>query len=500
MHKPKKLIIAVLALALPLQTLTAQQALSLDECRKLALEQNKGLAETRLEKDVAAATRRAAQTNYLPKVQGVAGYMRVGKELSILNNEQKHSLNTMGTQLAGAAGQLLQNPQVQQIIARHPDLAPLLGQLEGKIAAAGNTLNGVGHDVVNAFRTDNRNMTAAAILLTQPLYMGGKIRAYDRITALQEDLAEQRVRQEEAAVLYDVDCAYWQVVSLAHKLKLARKYRATLQQLSDNVDRLMKEGVATRANRLQVSVKLNEADMMLLKVDDGLLLSRMLLCQLCGLAPDGNIVTADEEREDFSAEARASQTGSDTTDNFERRPELSQLEIATSIYDRKVDIVRSDFLPSLALTAGYMVSNPSTFNGFQKKFDGTWSLGLVLKVPIWNWGEGRYKVKAAKAEAQMARYKADDVREKISLQVTQARLRSDEAVRKLGLADKNLENADENLRIASLGYREGFIVLTDVLQAETAWLQAHNDRIDAEIDIMLSRTALLKALGTLEVN
>jgi len=479
---------------LPLQ---AQETLSLEKCRQLALRQNKELAQSRLREEVATHTHRAARTNYLPKVQGMAGYVHLGKEISLLNHEQKHTLNTIGSGFSNAAADLLQSPEVQQIISRYPDLAPLVGQLQGKIAVAGNTLNNVGHDIVNAFRTDNRNMTAAAILLTQPLYMGGKIRAYDRITALQQELAGQKMRQDEQEVLYEVDQAYWQVVSLAHKLKLAKKYHATLQKLEEDVRKLIREGVATKANLLQVSVKLNEAEMMLTKVDDGLLLSRMLLGQLCGLPLDGHLLTTDEQREEFPVQTR--EVTADTEKAMANRPELQQLEIATNIYDEKVNIVRSSFLPNLALTAGYLVSNPNTYNGFQKKFDGTWNIGLTLKVPIWNWGENRYKIRAAKAEAEMARYRTDDIREKIELQVAQATFRVNEADKKMRLANKNLENANENLRIATLGYKEGVIVLTDVLQAETAWLQAHNDKIDAEIDIMMSRTSLQKALGTLSI-
>ena len=51
----------------------------------------------------------------------------------------------------------------------------------------------------------------------------------------------------------------------------------------------------------------------------------------------------------------------------------------------------------------------------KKKFRGAWAVGVMLKVPVWNWGEGKYKVRAAKAEAQIAALKTDEVREKIEL-------------------------------------------------------------------------------------
>ena len=63
---------------------------------------------------------------------------------------------------------------------------------------------------------------------------------------------------------------------------------------------------------------------------------------------------------------------------------------------------------------------------------------------------------------------------------------------------KNLEKADENLRTAQVGFREGVIVTSDLLAAQTAWLQAQSDKIDAQIDMKLTRAALSKALGTLQ--
>ena len=149
------------------------------------------------------------------------------------------------------------------------------------------------------------------------------------------------------------------------------------------------------------------------------------------------------------------------------------------------------------MIGGYAISNPNVYNGFQNKFAGAWAIGLTLKVPIWNWGEGRHKVRAAQAEAEMTALRAEEAREKITLQVTQESFRVNEAIRKLNLARKNLEKANENVRIADLGYREDVIPLTDLLAARTAWLQAHSEKIDAEIDVMLTRAAWRKALGTL---
>ena len=262
---------------------------------------------------------------------------------------------------------------------------------------------------------------------------------------------------------------------------------------------MIAEGVATKADGLSVKVRVNEAEMTLTKVEDGLSLSRMLLCQLCGLDLSSPITLKDEREDDLSPDPVAA-NGIDLNTVYATRPEVRSLELATEIYKQKVNVTRSEYLPSLALMGSYMMTNPSVFNGFEKKFKGMWNVGVVLQVPIWHWGEGMYKVKAAKAEARIAQYQLDDAKEKIELQVNQSVFKVNEAAKKLIMAEKNLEKADENLRYATLGFEEGVIAASNVLEAHTAWLSAQSEKIDAQIDVKLTDIYLKKALGELKTN
>lgn len=484
-----KVRIAALSLGLALGiTLQAQSVLSLDSCRALALRGNKELAIGQAKAEQAQWNRKAAYTNYLPKVSVTAGYMRTGDEISLLSKDQKNALNTLGTNGVSSFAQA-----AQQIVTQYPDLAPLVQSLQGYLPTFAQNGNALGKSLTDAFRTDTRNMTAGVILLTQPLYMGGKIKAYYNITKHAEALAAEQNRAKELDVVLDVDKAYWQVVSLANKRKLAVSYRDMLQHLDEDVQKMISEGVATKSNGLTVSVKLNEAEMTLTKVDDGLTLSRMLLCQLCGLPLDANPTLVDETRDDI--QTLRTDVTPDVQTAWNNRSELCQLGEAEAMYNEKVKIERAAFLPQLALTGGYGISNPSVFNSFEKKFRGTWAVGVMLKVPVWNWGEGRYKVRAAKVDAQIANLQQQEAREKIELQVNQQAFRVNEANRKLTLSEKNLSKAEENLRTAQVGFKEGVVTTSDLLAAQTAWLQAHSDKIDSQIDICLSRASYDKALG-----
>jgi outer membrane protein TolC len=170
----------------------------------------------------------------------------------------------------------------------------------------------------------------------------------------------------------------------------------------------------------------------------------------------------------------------------------------TDMSRQATNILKAGNLPMVALTGGYSISNPNVLNGFQKNFRGFWNVGLLVRVPIWNWGDVMYKVRASKGATSIARLELAEARELIELQVNQNTFKVDEANKKLTMAQSNIQRADENLRIANLGFSEGVITPATVMEAQTAWLQAQSQKIDAEIDVRLSQVDLQKALGTLE--
>ena len=418
---------------------------------------------------------------------------------------------------------LMKDPQIQAILAQNPQLAQMLANpslfqqmaapylaqastaFNGMLTSMAQLVDGAGQSIVDAFRTDTRNMTGAAVMLTQPLYMGGKIRAYDRITTLAQEAAGEQHTMEEQDLLVSVDEAYWRIVALQSKKRLAESFLTTVKKLDGDVDKLIAEGMATKADGLSVKVKVNEAEVAMIQVDNGLALSRMALAQICGLPMDANF-TLEDETEEITADG-ARQVSLSLQPNADRdhavetalahRAEIRALDIAAQVKREEVKVARSEYMPNLALTAGYLVSNPNVFNGFEKKFNGMWSAGVVLKVPILTWGDRVYKVRQAKAEAAMAETRVEEVREKITLQVNQNQQKMQEAQRRLATALRSQEQADENLRMANLGMREGVIPVSNVLQAQTAWLSAHSTLVEAEIDVRLADLYLMRALGTL---
>ena len=489
------IIIAFVVLALPNQA----ETLSLDSCRAMALRNNKHLNATKLQKEVAANTRKAVRTNYLPKIEAIGGYQYSSKTMSLLNDEQKATLAGLGTNsmstlstsisqvLAGLAGGGLISPQIAK------DLGTIMTTLSEPLAEAGNA---IGQNISDAFKTDTHNIWAGSVMLRQPVFMGGAIVAANKMADIAEEMAATTFQGEVENTIYSIDQTYWLVVSLKQKKKLAESYRDLVKKLDEDVKKLIKEGFATRADGLKVDVKVNEADMAVTKVDNGLTLAKMLLCQLCGIPVESQITLADEDNVELNIYDDT--PALDNSVAQENRTELKLLQNAVDMSRQSTNLVRSAYLPHVLLTGGYMISNPNCFNGFQNKFGGAWNIGVAVQIPVWNWLEGVYKVRATKTATTIAGLELSDAQEKINLQVTQCRFKVGESHKHLNTAVQNLKNAEENLRCANVGFREGVMESTEVMAAQTAWQAAQTQKIDAEIDVKLSQLELKKALGVLQ--
>lgn len=426
-----------------------QRTLTLDECRSLAIQNNKELQIAGEKVRVAGYDKQAALTNYFPQVSAMGTYMRNQKDINLLDDKTVAGL-----------GKLL----------------PI--------------------DVGAFTHLDIQDVWLGNVSLVQPVFMGGKIIAYNQITKYAKELAQSMNDLKLQDVIYKTDEAYWQVVSLVNKKKLADSYVSLLRKMDTDVQALIEEGVATQVDGMSVRVKLNQAEMAQTKVDNGLALSRMALAQLCGLPLEESLALADENIE--SLPESASSTGSYSVEEaFINRQELKSLDYAVRIYKKKEKIALAEHLPSVALTANYLVTNPNSFNGFKNDFGGMFNVGVAVQVPISGWWEGTYKRNAARAETHIKQLELDDAKEKIELQVNQSVYKVNEAGKKLTASSRNKEKAEENLRHATIGFEEGVIPALNLMEAQTAWVEAQSDLIDAQIEVKLTDVYLSKALGRL---
>jgi len=492
-----RLCIIVFATFCGMPLATAQRTLTLEECRSLALENSRDLGQAATKVEMAGYDRKIALANYFPNISATGAYIYNSKNISLINEEQSAILSSLGTTVQGQVSDLAQS--LTQAIMSNPSAAveymnsPLWQTVLGTLSKTdvSEALNAVGREIDDAFHLDIENVFAGAVSLQQPIFMGGKIVNANRIAALAKDLADAQYDSERRELLQSVDQAYWQVVSVAAKRDLAESYSDLLRSMEHDVQLSADEGVATSSDLLAVKVKANEAQMLLTKSTNGLALAKMLLCKLTGLDLNARIKLADEGSEViaqpiFDADKELDEVLAD-------RPETRSLSLGADIYERKIAIARADMMPKLALTANYMVSNPSVLNGFSKDWGGMFSAGVVMNIPLFHGFEALQKTRKAKAEATLYRSKYDDACEMIALQLSQLRLKRDEAFSRLRMAESHLDSAEENLRTATIGFNEGVIDSNTALAAQTAWLQAHSEYIDSAVELQMTASGLRNA-------
>jgi len=519
------LLLAVLPLPLPAQTV-----LTLEECRDMAVQSSRELDQARIAMEMASYDKKIAVANYFPQVSATGAYIYNDRDIALVSDSQSELLRNAGTLMqgqlnaaaSGAIGQIgsALNEKMTQLVTAiksNPALAAeymgspmwqtvlqmLQGvdpsSLAGLVPNIADPVNAIGADIDQSLHPDFHQVWVGAVTVEQPVFVGGKIIYSNQMAALAENLAEARFDQQYADVVTDVDQAYWQIVSIAAKKRLAESYAELLHQMERDVDLAVRAGVATDSDALQVKVKANEAEMLRTKSTNGLELAKMLLCKRIGLPLDSEIVLADESSEAIAVPELMEAKPMEQV--LADRPETRSLTLAGEIYDRKAKVVRADYMPTVALVGNYLISNPNAFNGIQNTWDGgMFSAGVVVRVPLFHAGEGYNKYRKAQAEAKQYSSRLEDAKQLINLQVTQQRKLYDEALEKRLASESNLSSAEENLRKAQVGYEAGVVDTNTVLGAHTAWLSAHSDYLDAGIELQMAAAELRKAEGNYHCN
>lgn len=475
----------------------AQQVLTLDECRQMAVENNNSLKTAQQKIKVAGYDRNIALANYFPKITATGTYMYTSRDWKLIDDDKAAAIQNAGTTLQNdVTNKMMQIMSDKDVMTKYMTDAAFKKLIDGlQTTDIATPINAIGQHITDALTLDMHNLCGAVVSVQQPVFMGGKIVASNQMAKYAEELAQSQYDAEHAQVLADIEQAYWQIVSIAAKKNLAENYADLLRQMGKDVDALVAEGFATPSDALTIKVKMNEAEMLYTKATNGLALAKMLLCKECGLPLDSEITLADETLDAIPVPQMSPVISDEEV--YAARPEIKSLDLAKKIYDKKVAVVRADGLPTVAVMANYAVTNPNVFNGFQNKFGGFFSAGVLVNVPIFHGTEAIQKTRKAKAEAALTQYRLDDAKEMISLQVAQLRQQEGEALEKLTMAESNLENAEENLRVATAGWNEGMIASNVVLQAQTAWLQAHSEYIETGVELQMCSVNLAKAEGRL---
>ena len=433
----------------------AQELLTLDQCRQLALDNNKRMAAASKQTKAAHYTMLSYKGNFFP------------------------NFTASGTGLYSSANGTFNIPG--------GNLPTFLPDANGQPMPNGGFAYFPGIDLNYKVRT----VWMGGVQVEQPIFMGGKILAAYKMATLGKQMAQLNENLTVSEVILETDQAYALMVKAQEMNKVAKSYHAVLQELMKNVQSAYKHGLKSKNDVLKVQVKLNESELAIRKAENALRLANMNLCHLIGKPLIETLHISD----DFPVIEQALET---QVNDITARPEYHLLDKQVDIAKQQVKLSRSELLPQVGIRGSYDYIHGLKVNEQRLFDDGVFSVMLNVKVPIFHFGERINKVRAAKAQLEQVRMEQANLNEKMYLELTQAANNLDEAKLQAALADRSLEQADENRRISKGEYDAGLEPLSDHLEAQALWQQAYETKVDAHFQLYLNYVKYLKAAGQLK--
>lgn len=427
---------------LSVSTVMAQD-LSLDSCLAMACRNNVAVKNAALDVAAAREVKKQLFTKYFPNVSmTAAGY-------HALNPLIEYDIDDIES---AAARQLLHDLYYEY---------------------------GAGLGLPNSISLCENGLTVGATAI-QPLYMGGQIVNGNKLANVGVQAAELQSSLTQEQLSQQVEEAYWLVVSLQQK-------RLTLQQALTFLDTLYRDvtvaldaGLVTQNDQLKVTLKQNEMRSNMLKVNNGISLATMALCQMVGMPYAESITLTDT----LSLQTLAT-NGVEPSAAVRSRKEAQLLNLNVEAEQLRKKITLGETLPHLMIGAGASYGNP-----IFKKYSANGLVFAMLQVPLTSWWETSHKLKQQNFVIQKAENQRADLMQKMELETQQAVNNVQESAAQIELMEAAVRDADANLQSVKSNYEAGLVAISDLLEAQALFRQAQDQLTDARIDYRLKYVRL----------
>ena len=422
--------------------------LSLQDCRRMALEQNEKIKTANNAVEKANLDRQIAFAQYLPKVDGSFTLAHM-KNIDILDQDFLGlSLQTRGTYMAG-------------------------------------------------------------ISVTLPLYVGGQLTSANRLASIGQTVSQEQQRKTRMQVIADVDNAYYTLIAVHSKVQMLKAYARQMQELYDQVKLATSVQMATENDLLRIATKQNEVSYQLQKARNGEQLCGLALANVIGTDLEQTIIPTDTLF-NTPLSLGEGQGVRLLNEDFSSRPDLLLLQQQVKASEVLVKKSRSNYLPTVALVGRYshydniklkgdLTLPNSTPLGINHTISGGNPVALLsVSLPIFHWGAELKKVKKAKLDLSDAKLQLQQNERGMRVEVRKAVQNVTDSQRMVETAMVGRQQADENLRVMRQKYDNQMCTMTDLLDAQSQWQQARSNLIEAQTQLKIYETEYLRVTGRLE--
>ena len=425
---------------------------TLEQCIASARQHNRELQNAALDIDAAREQKAEAWTKYFPQVSAnVMAFYAFDKLIK--------SDGTYPQELAALSA-----------------MAPSMGESGAMLAALGQ-MAGQPYSISELNRGYSATLSAM-----QPIYAGGQITTGNKLAALQQEVREMQLRLTEKDIVQKVTENFWQIAQLKYNLRTLDAADRQLSAVYKQVENYVKAGVTTRNDLLKVTMRQQELKSNRLKVNNGIRVLMLLLAQETGMQQPFDILLPDE------AQPAAPPTKATAADACSTADATARIEYALALKNieaqqLQLKMERAKLMPTIAVgVMGYHTGFGGLSESAKQYASTTMTNGIALatlSIPISDWWGGTHAIRRQKIAVQQARNNADDAREQLAIDNASAWLNLQEAYEQIGVQKVSVEQAEENLRLATEQHRAGTETITDLLDAETLNRQAKDNLASA---------------------
>ena len=412
------------------------QTYTLEQLKDSALHNNFAIRKARFDINAAQQQRREAFTKYFPNVSATGLWFNANKGMA------ETSINPSKL-MPQSLGQVLAQKLPQQVLA---DLA--------------NPIN------VSMLK----NGTIGGVTAVQPVFAGGQIINGNRLAKVGENVSRLQLQLSENEVEKITEQYFWQLISLQEKMKTIEAVEALLADISKDVDVALKAGVAMRNDLLQVQLRQNDVASQKLTLRNATSVIKLLLAQYCGLHAGDTWNVEYASVDSTSTESSSLSPFHSSLPNLPEYQLLTQQVRATDL-QHKMEVGKN--LPSVGVGAGY---------NYHNLLDNDHTFGMIfatVSVPISEWWGGSHAIKRKKIEHEKAQAQLADNSELLMIRMQKAYNDVEEARQQLDIAQRSIEQAEENLRLNRNFYQAGTSKMSDLLEAQLLYQQARDKQTDA---------------------
>jgi outer membrane protein TolC len=335
--------------------------------------------------------------------------------------------------------------------------------------------------------TKNYQFTLA---LNVPLYTGGRLTSGYRQARYGFLAAGESARQTNQETVFNVKKAFSDYLVAREYVKVTEEALSLAEKTLQNVKNMYEVGMASRLDLLRAEVRVANLKPPVIQARNNVNITELGLKTLLGLDASQPVEVVGDlvfEPKEVSLEESLAKA-------LDNRPELSQIDYQKKIAHEMQKIAIASSLPTVAISGNY-----NYWSNFIKFTRGNWesfySFNLVLSIPIFNGFQAPAQVAEAKAMIREIEQTQKGLTDAIKFEVEAAHLNLNQAKESFLSQEKNIEQAQEGVRVAELNYSEGLATILDVSAAQVALTEARTNRLRAIYEYVIAQAQLEKAMG-----